>query len=223
MDPDVAVMLTVPTSFPVTKPVFETVASVTLLEAHVYTTPASVLPPASRATAVACIVAFTATCPDGADTVMLTIGGFTTARTSAVDVAAPEVTVMLTAPGLTPVTKPEFETVATAVLLDAQVNTTPESAFPAASRAMACTCRVLNASTVNVDALSTMLATGGLVTVSVRPFDTTAPADAVMVATPGLSPVTTPLPETDATSGLLDVHVSVAPAIGAPPASRATA
>src|SRR5712691_8787020 len=137
----VAVMVAEPAATPVTTPTFTcplavTVATATLLVAHVTSRPLNGLPLASRGIAVSCTA-----CPTAALTVAgLTLTdatgtGFTV--TAALPVVPSLVAVIVTAPAATPVTTPVEETVAVAGALDAHVIARPESVVPAASFGLA--------------------------------------------------------------------------------------
>ena len=119
--PDVAVMWAVPTISELISPLLETVATRVLSDAQENVTPRRMLPAASLATACACIVDSRAIEDAGALTVMDATDGFTTVSTSALEVTEPDVAVMLTVPGPTPVTRPPADTVATDGSLDVHV------------------------------------------------------------------------------------------------------
>ena len=78
---------------------------------------------------------------DGAVTVIVATGGSATLNTSAFDVTAPSVAVIVTAPGPTPVTRPLASTVATRMLFEAHVKLWPVTTFPLESCATACAWR----------------------------------------------------------------------------------
>src|SRR6266571_5325082 len=118
------------------------------------------------------------------------------------------VAVIVAGPAALPVTTPLALTVATAVLLLAQVTVRPLSGFPLASFGVAVSCTVWPICT---DAA----ATGTLVTVIVAvPL---CPSEvAVIVADPAATPVTRPLALTVATDALPLAQVTVRPESGLP-------
>src|SRR5687768_410785 len=139
-DPDFppadAVMVTLPSRMPVTRPLLSTVARPVLELVQVNVTPGMTLLFASYAVAVNCSVWPSSTRGlDGVSTIFAIGGGVT--ETAAVPLADPEAAVMVTLPGATPVTTPLDETVATAgLLLDHEIGA-PAMTLPLASRAVA--------------------------------------------------------------------------------------
>src|SRR4029077_3874498 len=127
----VAVMVAEPAATPVTSPLPFTVAADVLLLAQVTTRPVSGLPFASFGVAVSCTVCPTNTLAGDGVTVTEATGTFDTV-TDAVPFCPSLVAVMVAAPAATAVTSPLPSTVATAVLLLAQVTTRPDSglSFP---------------------------------------------------------------------------------------------
>ncbi len=119
------------------------------------------------------------------------------------------VAVMVAEPAAFPVTSPLELTVATEVLLLAQLTTRPERALPLASFGVAVSCTVCPTSMLAVAGLTATEATGTWVTVTAAPpvFPSLV---AVMVAEPAATPVTRPvLPPTVAADVLELVHATV--------------
>ena len=117
---------------------------------------------------------------------------------------------MVTVPGATPVTSPPALMVATPAKLEAQLNVTPEMAFPLASTAVAENCCVAPTAMVAVRGETLMAARRGT-TVRVAGALVTLAAEAVICVVPGPSPVATPLPSTVETVALLLDQVRVVP------------
>src|ERR1700719_4569119 len=128
------------------------------------------------------------------------------------------VAVIVAVPGATPVTRPLPLTVAAAVLLELHVITRPVSAMPFASFGIAINCTVCPTTKLAVAGVSVTEATGTAVTVMADvPFCPSLVA--VIVAVPGATPVTRPLPLTVAAAVLLEPHVTTRPVSAAPFAS----
>jgi hypothetical protein len=142
-----AVIVTVPLSFaPVaeTRPVFETVATLGLLDVQVTVRPASTVPPPSLTVAVSCCVCVALIVDEVGATETLPTGSCPIV-TVAVPPALPLVAVMVTVPvSLSPVddTRPVFETVATDGLLEDHAIGRPLSVVPPASVSVAVSCCV---------------------------------------------------------------------------------
>src|SRR5580704_3387458 len=142
-----AVMVTVPLSLtPVgdTRPVFDTVATAVLLDDHVTGRPVITVPPASFRVAVSCCVWVAEIEEDGGATATVATGSCAIV-TVAVPLVPPLVAVIVTVPlSFAPVgeTRPVFETVAIAVLLDDHVTVRPVSVAPLASVSVAVSCCV---------------------------------------------------------------------------------
>ena len=124
------------------------------------------------------------------------------------------VAVIVAPPAAFAVTSPLELTVATVVLLLAQVTVRPVSTFPTESFRVAVSCAVPPTGEVTVAGVTVTVATGagvgGAVTVTVD--EPTLPSlVAVMVAEPAALPVTSPLVLTVATVVLLVAHVTVRP------------
>ena len=132
----VAVIVAVPATWPVTSPVALTVATLVLLDTHVTVRPVSGLPVASLGVAVSCSVAPTGTVAEPGVTLTDATGGCTTVTVD-VPFCPSLVAVMVAVPATLPVTSPLALTVATLVLLEAQVTVRPESALPLESRGVA--------------------------------------------------------------------------------------
>src|SRR5437667_324809 len=129
------------------------------------------------------------------------------------------VAVIVAEPAVTPVTSPLPLTVATAVLLLAQLTARPDNGLPFASLGVAASCTVWPTCTDADAGLTATDATGTLVTVSaaVPLFPSLV---AVSVAAPTATAVACPAPFTVATAGLLLDQVTVRPPSGSPNAAR---
>src|SRR5437773_648632 len=221
---DVAAMLAVPAVTPLTIPLPVTVATAVLFDAQATVRPVSVLPFASLAAAGG-----GAGCPVG------TAGGDAVAVPTVTDAAATVVTVIVEVPlcpslvavivaepAVTPVTSPLPLTVATAVLLLAQLTARPDNGLPFASLGVAASCTVWPTCTDADAGLTATDATGTLVTkiAAVPLFPSLV---AVSVAAPTATPVACPAPFTVAPPGLLLDQVTVRPPSGLPNASRVIA
>ncbi len=132
------------------------------------------------------------------------------------------VAVIVAEPAVTPVTRPPLLTVATAVLLLAQVTTRPVSVLPAASLVTAESCWVEPVLMLAVAGLTVTEATGTIVTVMAA-VPLLPSLVAVIVAEPAATPVTRPVPLTVATPVLLLAHATTRPVSVAPAASFVTA
>src|SRR5436190_2243475 len=102
------------------------------------------------------------------------------------------VAVTVAVPGVTPVTTPVVDTVATAVLLELHVTTRPVSTAPLASFSVAVSAPVCPTMIELVAGETATVATGAGVTVTAEVPDFPSLV-AVIVAVPGATPVTTPL------------------------------
>jgi len=120
------------------------------------------------------------------------------------------VAVIVAEPTATPGTNPLPLTVATPALFVAQVIDRPLNGFPFASLGVAVSCTVCPTVTLAVAGLTITDATGTLVTVMAAVLVALSHA-AVMMAVPAASAVTSPVPFTVATPGLLLVHVTTRP------------
>src|SRR5439155_153955 len=119
------------------------------------------------------------------------------------------VAVIVADPAATPLTRPLPFTVATEVLLLAQVTTRPLSGLPPASLGVAASCTVCPTVTLAVTGLTVTDATGIADTVTAAvPFLPSLVA--VIVADPAATPLTRPLPLTVATEALLLASLGVA-------------
>ncbi len=121
-------------------------------------------------------------------------------------------------PGATAVTRPLPFTVARAVLLLPHVTARPASAFPLASFGVAVSCTVCPVVTLTDAGLTLTDATGTGVTVTAD-VPLCPSLVAVIVAEPGATAVTRPLPFTVARAVLLVPHVTTRPASAFPLAS----
>jgi hypothetical protein len=117
------------------------------------------------------------------------------------------VAVMLAEPTTNPVATPAAVTVATAVLLDAQVTVRPVSKVPFASLRVAVKFEVDPLWTLALAGETVTVATGAMETVTVAVPDFPSLV-AVMVDVPTVNPVTRPADVTLATSRLLELHVT---------------
>jgi hypothetical protein len=210
-------MVAEPADTPVTLPLAETLATPAALDAQVTVRPVNTLPNASFVVAPSCTVP---------PTKMLGAAGLTvteaTGMAGTVIAAVPFcpslLAVIVADPAAPPVTKPFPFTEATAALLVAQVTVRPDSALPLASFGVAVSWKVWPPGTLAEVGLTATDATGTTVTViDALPFCPS--LEAVTVATPVASPLTSPPPFTEATPGLVDAHVTVRPLNGLPPES----
>ena len=203
----VAVTVAVPGATPVTTPVVApTVATAVLLDDHV-TARSVTTAPLTSLTVTASVVVVPATR-------FLLVGATVTLPTGAaetVSAALPDfaslVAVIVAVPGETAVATPLPDTVATAVLLDAQVTARSVTTTPLASFTTAVNDVVCPTVAEAVAGCTTTLPTGTGVTatVDVPVFPS---AVALIVAEPGARAVTTPVVETLATAVLLEVQVT---------------
>src|SRR5437773_1175637 len=209
---DVAAMLAVPAVTPLTIPLPVTVATAVLFDAQATVRPVSVLPFASLRVAVSWTVWPVGT--EAASTVLTVI--------VAVPPCPSLVAVIVAEPAVTPVTSPLPLTVATAVLLLAQLTARPDNGLPFASLGVAASCTVWPTCTDADAGLTATDATGTLVTkiAAVPLFPSLV---AVSVAAPTATPVACPAPFTVAPPGLLLDQVTVRPPSGLPNASRVIA
>src|SRR2546426_983185 len=132
------------------------------------------------------------------------------------------VAVMVAEPTVTPVTRPLELTVATEVLLLAQLPVRPVSGLPFASFGVAVSWTVLPSFTEADAGVTVTEATGTLETVTLA-VPLCPSLVAVIVAVPATVPVTSPLALTVATEVLLLAHVTVRPDSGFPVASLGVA
>src|ERR1041385_1059142 len=137
-------------------------------------------------------------------------GGSPCTVTVALPLCPSLVAVIVAEPAATPLTTPLPLTPATEVLLLAHVTVRPANGFPLASFGVAVSCIVPPTSTDAVAGLTLTDATGTLLTVMLA-VPLCPSLVAVMVAEPGATPVTTPLPLTPATEVLLLAQVTVRP------------
>jgi len=130
--------------------------------------------------------------------------------------------VIVAVPGVTPVTTPVLDTVATAVLLELHVTTRFVTTVPFKSLTVTERAVVLPVETVAVAGVTVTDPTGigTIVTEAVPDFPSLV---AVIVAVPNVTPVTTPALVTVATAVLLDVHVTTRPVSTVPLASFSVA
>ena len=201
----VAVIVAVPELTPMTKPAADTVATAVALELHVMGRSVVTVPFASFTVAASVAVRPTRT---------VAVAGATdtdptATPTSTVAVAATpsQVAVIVARPAATPVTAPADVTVAICVLLDFHVTTRPPSGRPEASFGVAVTVMVVPTRMLAGDGWSVSETTDPLRTVTAAVPDCP-PVVAVIVTTPGLTPVTSPLGVTVARPALLVLHVT---------------
>src|SRR5204862_2842991 len=130
------------------------------------------------------------------------------------------VAVIVAEPAATPLTSPVPLTVAADVLLLAQLTTRPDSGLPLASFGVAVSCTVCPPDPEADAALTVteLTGTGTLDTVMLE-VPLCPSLVAVIVAEPAVPPVTSPLPSTLATDGLLLDQVTARPVSGFPFAS----
>src|SRR5207249_3930673 len=210
----VAVMVAEPAATPVTSPLPFTVATPVLLLAQVTTRPVRTAPPASFGVAESCTVCPTCTLGAAGLTVTDATGTFVTVSAE-VPFTPSLVAVIVAEPAATPVTRPLLFTVATPVLLLAQVTTRPVNAVPPASFGVAESCTACPTCTLGAAGLTVTDATGAFtVVIAVVPLMPSLVA--VIVVGPAATPVTSPLPSTAATPALLLTHVTTRPVKGAP-------
>jgi hypothetical protein len=187
----VAMMLADPPDTPVMTPVVGlTTATPVLLELHATTFPARMLLAASRAVAVAVVVAPVLMVPEPSATVTDAAGTPVVTVTGADPVMPSLVAKMVAVPGLTPVTTPVVAlTVATPVLPELKLTTRPARMLFPVSRIVAVavvvepTCTADGATATDTDA------TGTAVTLKVTEA-LNAPLVAVMIAVPVAAAVT---------------------------------
>src|SRR5881396_1768634 len=219
--PLVAVIVAAPAVTPVTSPPALTVATAVLLLPQLTGRPDNGLPLASFEVAVSCTV--WPTCTDAVPGLTVTDAtGTVLTVIVAVPLCPSLVAVIVAAPAVTPVTTPLPLTVATAVLLLAQLTARPDNGLPFASLGVAASCTVWPTCTDADAGLTATDATGTLVTkiAAVPLFPSLV---AVSVAAPTATPVACPAPFTVATPGLLLDQVTVRPPSGLPNASRVIA
>src|SRR5438093_163346 len=161
----VAVIVAVPATLPVTRPLALTVATVVLPLDQVTTRPDNGLPFASFGVAVSCTVCPASTLAGDGLTVTEATGTAVTVTTD-VPLLPSDVAVIVAEPAVTPLTSPLPFTVATDVLLLDQVTTRPVSGLPFASLGVAVSCTVCPATTLAGDGLTVTGATGTAVTVA---------------------------------------------------------
>jgi hypothetical protein len=220
-EPDVAVIVAVPFVTAVTSPADETVATEVFDDDHVATESPRVVPSESLTVAVSVTVS-------PADVNAAVLGDTVTEEAiwvtviSAFPLTEPEVAVIVAVPLATAVTSPADETVTIVVSDDTHVTVAPEITDPPASFTVA--------ERVAVSPIdSKLFELGDTVTLAaswpnVTDTDVLAEPDcARTVALPTDMAVTSPLPNTVATAGLDELHVTVAPAITFPPASLTVA
>src|SRR5207249_4195137 len=221
---DVAAMLAVPAVTPLTIPLPVTVATAVLFDAQATVRPVSVLPFASLRVAVSWTVWPVGTDAEAGVTVTEATGAGAGAATVMADVPLlPSlVAVIVAEPAVTPVASPLPPTVATALLLLAQVTVRPLSGFPFASFGVAASCTVWPACTDAVAGLTVTDATSTVLTVivAVPPCPSLV---AVIIAEPAVTPVTSPLPLTVATAVLLLAQLTARPDNGLPFPARVIA
>src|SRR2546423_3293010 len=145
----VAVIVAVPATLPVTRPLVLTVATAALPLAHATARPVSTLPAASLGVATSCTVLPSFTLAGAGVTVTDATGPCPTVK-AAVPVCPSLVAVIVADPAVTPVTSPLPFTVARLVLLLIHITVRPVNTLPAASFRVAVSCTVLPASTVEI-------------------------------------------------------------------------
>src|SRR5881396_563069 len=197
----VAVIVAVPATFPVTRPVVFTVATVVLLLDQVTVRPVSTLPFASLSVAVSWTVFPSFTFAVAGLTVTDATGTCTTVMAD-VPLCPSLVAVIVAVPATFPVTRPVVFTVATVVLLLDQVTVRPVSTLPFASLSVAVSWTVFPSFTFVVAGLTVTDATGTCTTV-MADVPLCPSLVAVIVAVHATFPVTRPVVFTVATVVLL--------------------
>ena len=215
-DPLDAVILAVPALTAETNPVWSTVATAVLSEAHV-TVAVKGLPPWSNVSAFSCRVLPVCMVADCGDTVILesVAGGGLEVLTVIAEAGLftdPLEAVISAVPVAIAETNPVWSTVATAVLFEAHVNVAsslvPDWSNPwAVSFLVWPTCTYADCGDTVI--LESTGVGGGLVTVIVEAGLTIEPLDAVILAVPALTAETNPAWSTVATAVLFEVHVTV--------------
>src|SRR5438874_6440923 len=145
-------------------------------------------------------------------------GGGAVTVTLAVPLCPSLVAVIVAAPGATALTRPLPLPAATAVFRLAQVSTRPPRAFPLASCGVAVSCTVCPCGIVTAGGVTATAATGTLATVT-DAVPLCPSLVAVIVAAPGATAVTRPLPLTVATALFPLAHVITRPPRAFPLAS----
>src|SRR5437773_2502881 len=125
---------------------------------------------------------------------------------------------MVAEPAAAAMTRPDPLTVATTVLLLAQVTVRPESGLPLASFGIAVSCTVCPAWSDTENGVTVTEATGTWATVTAA-VPLCPSLVAVIVATPAAIPVTMPLVSTVATPDALLCQLTLGPGIGFPAVS----
>jgi hypothetical protein len=202
----VAVIVADPTATPVTTPLDDTVAMLVLLDPQVTTRPVSTLPAASFVVAVKVVAEPTNTLAGDGDTTTVATGSSVTVTTDA-PLFVSLVAVMVAVPGMTPVTTPDDETVATSALLDVHATARSVTTTPLASFTVAVSVVVWVVATPAVAGSTVTLPTGTSVTVTVALPDLVSLV-AVIVAVPAPVAVTRPAEETVAAPALFVLHVT---------------
>src|SRR5207247_1170946 len=208
----VAVIVAEPAATPVTRPLVFTVAAAVLLLIHTIVRPESGLPFASFGVAVSCTAWPVCTLAEAGLTATEATGTLVTVI--AAEPLYPSLAaVIVAAPGLTPVTIPLADTVATPLLPLDQVTVRPVSGLPLASFGVAASCTVCPTDTLADAGLMLTDATGAggaaaTVTAALPLFPSHVP---VIVAEPEATPLTRPLPSTVATPAAPLVHAPALP------------
>jgi hypothetical protein len=216
-DPDVAVMVALPSATEVTRPADDTVAALEFEVVQVTVAPEIAFPPESFTVAAMVTVSpievrvLEVGVTEMVAAVWLTVMAL-------VAVADPDVAVMVALPSATEVTRPADDTVATLELEVVQVIELNGMAAPLESFTVAAMVtvspievRVLDVGVTDIDAADWLTV---MVLVAVADPDV-----AVMVAVPPATEVTKPALDTVATDELDVAHVTVAPEIAFPPES----
>jgi hypothetical protein len=200
------VIVAVPRPTAVTTPLCVTVAKLVLREAQVTGRPVRTFPLASVSVAVRVVVCpITAAAVGGAIATEFT--GAIVTVTVVVALFVSLVAVIVADPAATAVMRPPDDTVATAGALVVHVTTRFVTTVPLASFTVIVGVAVCPTTRGMLVGCSVTFPTGIAVTVTVD--DPLFPsAVAVIVAVPGATPVTTPLPITVAVDGLLVVHAT---------------
>jgi hypothetical protein len=217
----VAVIVAVPGATPVTTPADVTVATAALLDVHAMTRSVTTVPFVSLTVGVSVTVAVTRMPGVGGESTTPPTGTGVTVTNVVPDLPS-LVAVITTVPGVTPVTRPVGDTVATAGALVAQVTTRSETTLPFTSSTFALNWRV---------DLATIDAPGGrMLTDPTATLEIVSSADplfpslvAVIVALPAATAVTVPCAETVATAVFELDHATAGPVTTLPEASFSVA
>jgi hypothetical protein len=216
-EPDVAVIVAVPSATEVTTPAEETVTTAVSDELHVTVGLVIVLSFASLTVAVTVAMSLNDEKLTLSGDRVTDIATWATV-TDVIAVAEPDVAVIVAIPSATAVTSPADDTVATDELDVAHVTVAPEIVVPPASFTVA-TSVVVSADDANERLVGDSVTVDATWATVISAVPLIAPEVAVTVAAPSATAVTSPADDTVATKELEVVHVSVAPGMLFPPES----